>query len=82
MAKRQTTVRIDSDLDQPLEDFMVSTKVNLTKLFNIFLRELLGTAKDMSLLDRVDALEREVGEIKSKLDSWLLRRSRSTLIQT
>ena len=69
MAKRQTTVRIDSDLDQPLEDFMVSTKVNLTKLFNIFLRELLGTAKDMSLLDRVDALEREVGEIKSKLDS-------------
>jgi hypothetical protein len=68
MAKRQTTVRIDPDLDQPLEEFMGKAKINLTELFNAFLRELLGIEKAPSLLDRVEDLDQEVNEIKKKLD--------------
>ena len=68
MAKRQTTVRIDPDLDKPLEAFMLSAKINLTELFNIFLRQLLGIDKEPSVLERVADLERKVCNIEKKLD--------------
>lgn len=69
MAKRQTTVRIDPDLDQPLEEFMSKAKINLTELFNTFLRELLGIEKVPSLLDRVEKLEQKVSDIEKKLET-------------
>jgi len=78
MAKRQTTVRIDPDLDEPLEEFMKTSKVNLTELFNMFLRQILGIEKAPNLIERVENLEQKaesidirVEKLEKVVDEWI-----------
>lgn len=69
MSKKRTTVFISNDLILPLEHHTAKSKQNLTELFDIFLRKLLGIEKSPSLLDRVENLERKVVEIEIDLKS-------------